>query len=151
MSEKKVYVFASRWGANSASYWQYCLDNNIVFINNECDSAIDYSKIARDVKKGDIIALRDGETMYVVGIANNDASVKNILSGSPLFTNEKELNQYGIDSNVEVVAVTVEHWHILSDDDKLMLNISGLRERIKLLVDDKYNQARAKILSLLDL
>ncbi|MDE7314291.1 MAG: AAA family ATPase [Mucispirillum sp.] len=148
MSEKKVYVFASRWGDGGFSYWKHCLNNKVVFINNECDSETDFPKIARGVKKGDIIALRDGETMYAVGIANNDAVVKNVLTGKPLFTNKEELIQYGIDSDVDAVYITVYEWYKCTDQDKSVFNLSGLRDRIYLSLNGKYNSTREKIIEI---
>ena len=56
--------------------------------------------------------------MYVVGIANNGAEVKNVLAGKPLFNNEEELTQYRIGNNVDLVCVTVDSWKILNDSEK---------------------------------
>ena len=149
MQEKNVYVFSSRWGGNSKSYWKHCIENNVVFINNEHDSVINFPEIARGVKKGDIIALRDGQKMYAVGIANNDAQVKNVLSGKPLFNNEEELMQYEIGNNVDVVYVTVDNWKILNETEQSSLSLTGLQDRIILLSDGKYNQLRSKILTMI--
>lgn len=149
MSEKKVYVFSSRWGSNSrTSYWEHCVKNNVVFINNEHDSVTNFPEIAKGVKKGDIIALRDGETMYAVGIASNDAEVKNVLTGFPLFNNNDEINKYGIDSEVNAVYVTVYEWYKLKNQDKTMFNISGLQDRVKLLKNDDYHNACKNVLNI---
>ena len=149
MSEKKVYVFSSRWGSYSrTSYWEHCVKNNVVFINNEHDSVTNFPEIAKGVKKGDIIALRDGETMYAVGIASNDAEVKNILTGIPLFNNNDEINKYGIDSEVNAVYVTVYDWYELTSKDKNVFNLKGLQDRVILIKENTYNNTREHIMEI---
>ncbi|HIZ89324.1 MAG TPA: hypothetical protein H9804_05230, partial [Candidatus Mucispirillum faecigallinarum] len=90
-----------------------------------------------------------GQKMYAVGIANNDAQVKNVLSGKPLFNNEEELMQYEIGNNVDVVYVTVDNWKILNETEQSSLSLTGLQDRIILLSDGKYNQLRSKILTMI--
>ena len=149
MSEKKVYVFSSRWGSYSrTSYWEHCVKNNVVFINNEHDSVTNFPEIAKGVKKGDIIALRDGETMYAVGIASNDAEVKNVLTGIPLFNNNDEINKYGIDSEVNAVYVTVYDWYELTSKDKNVFNLKGLQDRVILIKENTYNNTREHIMEI---
>lgn len=149
MEEKKVYVFSSRWGSYSrTSYWEHCVKNNVVFINNEHDSVTNFPEIAKGVKKGDIIALRDGETMYAVGIASNDAEVKNVLTGIPLFNNNDEINKYGIDSEVNAVYVTVYDWYELTSKDKNVFNLKGLQDRVILIKENTYNNTREHIMEI---
>ena len=148
MQEKNVYVFSSRWGGNSKSYWKHCIENNVVFINNEHDSVTNFPEIARGVKKGDIIALRDGQKMYAVGIANNDAQVKNVLSGKPLFDSNDKIKSYSIKSHVNAVYVTVYKWYKLNDEDKNNFNLKGLQDRVILIHEEKYNNTREHIMEI---
>lgn len=148
MQEKNVYVFSSRWGGNSKSYWEHCIENNVVFINNERDSKTNFPEIARGVKKGDIIALRDGQKMYAVGIANNDAQVKNVLSGKPLFDSNDKIKSYSIKSHVNAVYVTVYKWYTLTGEDKNNFNLQGLQDRVILIHEEKYNNTRKHIMEI---
>ena len=148
MTEKNVYVFSSRWGGNNKSYWKHCIENNVVFINNEHDSVTNFPEIARGVKKGDIIALRDGQKMYAVGIANNDAQVKNVLSGKPLFDSNDEIKSYGIENHVNAVYVTVYKWYTLTGEDKNNFNLQGLQDRVILIHEEKYNNTRKHIMEI---
>lgn len=147
MQEKNVYVFSSRWGSYSNTYYNHCISNNIVFINNKHDSETNFPEIARGVKRGDIIALRDGETMYAVGIANNDAQVKNILSGKPLFDSNEEIKSYGIESSVDAVYVTVDKWYEVEQENS-PFNLKGLQARVILIKDKVYHNTRKHIMEI---
>lgn len=80
--------------------------------------------------------------MHAVGIINNDAQIKNVLAGKPLFNNEEELMQYEIRNNIVVVYGTVYNLKILSKTEQSSLDLTGLQERIILLYDGKYNKLR---------
>lgn len=98
MSEKKAFIFGSRWGAGKKSFYQKNIEKKIVFV---------YKKI--DIDEGSYIILKDGGDFKKIGIAKS--KMKNaILCQLSIFENEQEAKEYDIDYNEEVMYVEIAEW-----------------------------------------
>lgn len=116
MSEKKVFIFGSRWGSDSETYWKKNIEKKIVF-NNEY----------RYIPQGSYIILKDKSDFIKVGISKNEMK-KALISELKIFDSAEDANKYNIDYYNEVV--------MYLEIDKWLESVN--LELIKKLISDSY-------------
>lgn len=104
MSEKKAFIFGSRWGEDiNLSYYDKNIEKHIVFAG-ECHS----------VTAGSYIILKDQGIFKKIGIAKSGVKQAPI-SELGIFDNQEESKKYGISYNTVVKYVEIQEWLEPSD------------------------------------
>ena len=127
MSEKKVFIFGSRWGSDSETYWKKNIEKKIVF-NNEY----------RYIPQGSYIILKDKSDFIKVGISKNEMK-KALISELKIFDSAEDANKYNIDYYNEVVMyLEIDKWlepvnlelikKLISDSYYRIKNISQIQD-----------------------
>lgn len=120
MSEKKAFIFGSRWGEGiNLSYYDKNIQKHIVFAG-ECHS----------VTAGSYIILKDQGIFKKIGIAKSGVKQAPI-SELGIFDNQEESKKYNIKYNTVVKYVEIQEWLEPSDTTILENLISGSYYRSK--------------------
>lgn len=99
MSEKKAFIFGSRWGEDiNLSYYEKNIQKHIVFAG-ECHS----------VTPGSYIILKDQGIFKKIGIAKSGVKQAPI-SELGIFESQEESKKYGISYNTVVEYVEIQKW-----------------------------------------
>ena len=110
MSEKKAFIFDSKWGSGAKSYWQTNIDKMIVFTAKNMS-----------INKGSYIILKDGGEFKKIGIAKSNSQNASIAELN-IFSNEDEAAEYNIDYYDNVMYVEIAEW-INPNDTKLLRDL----------------------------
>lgn len=116
MEEKKIFIFGSRWGKKSESYWKKNVEKKIVFNDKY-----------KNIPEGSYIILKDKSDFIKVGISKNGMKEAHI-SDLHIFDDADDAKKYNIDYDKEVV--------MYLEIDKWLENVNV--EPLKKLINDSY-------------
>lgn len=107
---REIYTFGSWWDDNKRkSYFNKCLNEKFAFSGVSRDDRTYHNT---EIKKGDIILLKEGIIVKAIGIAVENTGKPNDLHNinHGIFSDD-ELNNYGIDKNdCFAIIVKVDKW-----------------------------------------
>ena len=110
MDTRNIYTFGSWWDDNKRkSYFNKCLNEKFAFSGVSRDDRTYHNT---EIKKGDIILLKEGIIVKAIGIAVENTGKPNDLHNinHGIFSDD-ELNNYGIDKNdCFAIIVKVDKW-----------------------------------------
>lgn len=108
MDKRNIYVFGSCWDEKLPSYFEKCKSEKFAFSGISRDVETYHNT---EIKKGDIILLKEGIAIKAVGIAIEDADKPNDLYNinNGIFGDD-ELKEYDIDDDCFAIIVKVDKW-----------------------------------------
>ena len=98
MSEKKAFIFGSRWGIDSEPYWEKNIEKKIVFVD-----------VYRDIPEGSYIILKDKSNFIKLGISKN-CMKKALISELKIFDDAEDAKKYNIDYDEVVMYLEIDKW-----------------------------------------
>lgn len=98
MSEKKAFIFGSRWGNDSEPYWEKNIEKKIVFVD-----------VYRDIPEGSYIILKDKSNFIKLGISKN-CMKKALISELKIFDDAEDAKKYNIDYDEVVMYLEIDKW-----------------------------------------
>lgn len=111
MSEKKAFIFGSRWGNDAQkSFWQKNIDKKIVF-----------SAKQMNIIEGSYIILKDGGEFKKIGIAKSNSQNASIAELN-IFSNVEEAGEYNVGYYDNVMYVEIAEW-LNPNDTKILRDL----------------------------
>lgn len=110
MSEKKAFIFGSRWGNDSEPYWEKNIDKKIVF-----------SAKQMNIIEGSYIILKDGGEFKKIGIAKSNSQNASIAELN-IFSNVEEAGEYNVGYYDNVMYVEIAEW-LNPNDTKILRDL----------------------------
>lgn len=98
MSEKKAFIFGSRWGNDGEPYWEKNIEKKIVFVD-----------VYRDIPEGSYIILKDKSNFIKLGISKN-CMKKALISELKIFDDAEDAKKYNIDYDEVVMYLEIDKW-----------------------------------------